>query len=226
MKLTYYGHSCLAVQTGGCTLLFDPFIRPNELARHIDVTQVAADYLLISHGHFDHLADAVEIAQRTGATLIANYEIAVWAGKQGVTRTLPMNLGGSVRGAFGRVRFVPAIHSSSFADGSYAGNPGGFVVESAGGNFYFSGDTALTLDMKLIGERTPLRFAALCLGDTFTMDVTDAIQAAEFIRCPRVVGLHYDTFPPIRINHAEAKAQFRAAGKELLLPAIGETIEV
>jgi L-ascorbate metabolism protein UlaG (beta-lactamase superfamily) len=224
MKLTYYGHSCVAVETAGKTLLFDPFIRPNELARHIDVAKIRADYIFISHGHADHLADAAEIAKRSGATLVSNYEITVWFGGQGVTRTHPMNHGGAWRFDFGRVKYVTAVHSSSFPDGTYAGNPGGFVVETAEGGFYFSGDTALTRDMKLIGESTALKFAALCIGDNFTMGIEDAIKAAGFIRCPRIVGLHYDTFPPIRINRAEAVAKFKAAGQELFLPEIGGSV--
>ena len=226
MKLTYYGHSCVAVQVAGKTLLFDPFIRPNELAKHVDVAKIAADYIFVSHGHFDHMADAVELAQRTGATVVSNFEIINWFGKQGLSKLHPMNHGGAWRFDFGRVKYVPAIHSSSFGDGSYAGNPGGFVVETGKGNFYFSGDTALTMDMKLIGESTPLKFAALCIGDNFTMGVDDAIKAAEFIRCNRIVGIHYDTFPPIKIDHAEAIAKFNAAGKELLLPKIGESVSI
>jgi L-ascorbate metabolism protein UlaG (beta-lactamase superfamily) len=110
-------------------------------------------------------------------------------------------------------------------DGTFGGNPGGFVVESVEGNFYYSGDTALTLDMKLIGETTPLKFAALCIGDNFTMGVDDAVKAAEFIRCNEIFGVHYDTFPPIKIDHAAAQKKFRAAGKTLHLLQPGETRE-
>jgi L-ascorbate metabolism protein UlaG (beta-lactamase superfamily) len=124
------------------------------------------------------------------------------------------------------VKYVNAIHSSSFPDGSYAGNPGGFVVETREGNFYYSGDTALTLDMKLIGETTSLKFAALPIGDNFTMGVDDAIKAADFIRCQQILGVHYDTFPPIKIDQTRARAKFQAAGKELLLLKPGETMEI
>src|SRR5579885_2844552 len=144
MKLTYYGHSCFAVQIKNRTLLFDPFITPNPLAKSVEVNKISADYILVSHGHEDHLADAVALARLTGATLIANYEVATWLGKHGVQKTHGMNHGGSFRFDFGRVKFVNAIHSSSLPDGTYGGNPGGFVVESSDGNFYFSGDTALT----------------------------------------------------------------------------------
>jgi L-ascorbate metabolism protein UlaG (beta-lactamase superfamily) len=223
MKVTYYGHSCFAGQVAGKTLLFDPFITGNELAKAIDVKQVAADYILISHGHADHLADAADIARRTGATIISNYEITVWFGQQGLQKTHPLNHGGACAFDFGRVKYVNAIHSSSLPDGAYGGNPGGFVVESTEGNFYYSGDTALTLDMKLIGGSTHLLFAALCIGDNFTMGIDDAIKAAEFVRCREVLGLHYNTFPPIKIDSPAAIERFKTAGQRLHLLRPGES---
>ena len=223
MKVTYYGHSCFAAQVANKTLLFDPFITGNELAKAIDVDKVPADYILISHGHADHMADAAGIAKRTGATIVSNYEVTEWFGKQGLTRTHPLNHGGGWRFDFGRVKFVNAVHSSSLPDGTYGGNPGGFVVESDDGNFYYSGDTALTLDMKLIGESTPLRFAALCLGDNFTMGIDDAIKAAQYVRCSEVLGLHYNTFPPIQIDPPAAVERFDAAHQHLHLLLPGES---
>src|SRR5215472_10049654 len=204
MKVTYYGHSCFGVEVGGKNLLFDPFITGNELARNVDVKKIPADYILISHGHSDHVGDAVAIAKRTGATMVSNFEITQWAGKQGVPKAHPLNHGGGHQFEFGRVKFVNAIHSSSLPDGTYGGNPGGFVVETAEGVFYYSGDTALTMDMKLIGEAQQLKFAALCIGDNFTMDVIDAVRAAEFVKCNEILGLHYNTFPPIHIDTGAA----------------------
>jgi L-ascorbate metabolism protein UlaG (beta-lactamase superfamily) len=223
MKTTYYGHSCFAVQIKNRTLLFDPFITPNELAKNIDVNKVAADYILITHAHDDHMADALTIAKRTGALIITNFEVAEWLGKQGAKKTHGMNPGGTMKLDVCRVKFVNAIHSSSFPDGSYGGNPGGFVIESDEGNFYYSGDTALTFDMKLIGESTKLKWAALCIGDNFTMGPDDAIKAAEFVNCNEVLGVHYDTFPPIKIDHQAAIAKFAAKGKKLHLLKPGET---
>ena len=160
MKVTYYGHSCFAVEAGGKTLLFDPFIRPNPLARGINIDSIAADYILISHAHDDHTDDAIYLAGRTGAMVISGFELAEWFGKQGVSRVHSLGQGGGFNFDFGRVKYVNAVHSSSLPDGTYGGNPGGFVVETRDGNFYYSGDTALTLDMKLIGESTALNFAA------------------------------------------------------------------
>jgi L-ascorbate metabolism protein UlaG (beta-lactamase superfamily) len=224
MKFTYYGHSCFGVEAAGKTLLFDPFITPNALAKAIDVDAVPADFILLTHGHADHVADAVRIAQRTGAMVIANFEVANWIGAQGVTNVTPMNHGGSCAFAFGRAKYVNAIHTSSLPDGSYGGQPGGFVVTTDEGSFYVAGDTALTMDMKLIAEEFTLRFAALPIGDHFTMGAADAAKAAGFVGCDEIVGVHYDTFPPIRIDHDAARETFRRAGRRLHLPAIGETI--
>lgn len=223
MKVIYYGHACFSVVVGGRTLLFDPFITGNPLAKDIDIKKVPADFILVSHGHSDHVGDAVEIARRTGALVIANYEVATWLNKNGAPKIHPLNHGGGFQFDFGRAKFVNAIHSSTLPDGTYGGNPGGFVVESAEGNFYFSGDTALTMDMKLIGEATKLKFAALCVGDNFTMGVDDAVKAAKFVRCDEILGVHFDTFPPIQIDHAVAREKFKLAGKTLHLLRPGET---
>ena len=223
MKLTYYGHACFGVEVTNKNLLFDPFITGNELAKNIDIKKIPADYILISHGHADHMADAEEIARRTGATIISNYEITVWFSRQGLKKTHPLNHGGGYRFDFGRAQFTNAIHSSSLPDGTYGGNPGGFIVESADGNFYYSGDTALTFDMKLIGEGVPLKFAALPIGDNFTMGVDDALKAAEFVRAQEILGLHFNTFPPIQIDQQSAIQKFKAAGRNLRLLKPGET---
>lgn len=221
MRVTFYGQSCLAVEIHGKSLLFDPFIRQNELARDVDVSAIRADYILVTHGHFDHVADAAEFADRTGAPVIANGQVGYWLEKQGVKETMELSTGGTMRLPFGRIKYVNAVHGSTMPDGSDGGQAGGFVVESEEGNFYHSGDTALTMDMQLIGQATKLTFAALCIGDHFTMGAEDAVRAAEFVRCDRVLGIHYDTFPPIRIDHEEAKRRFREAGKELTLLPVG-----
>jgi L-ascorbate metabolism protein UlaG (beta-lactamase superfamily) len=225
MKFTYYGHACFSVEAGGKTLLFDPFISGNPLAKEIDVNKVPADYILVSHGHGDHLEDLANIAKRTGASVIAPYEVGTWLEGKGVKNVQAMNHGGAAQMPFGRVKLTSAIHSSSMPDGSYGGNPCGFVVETSDGNFYYSGDTALTMDMKMVGELTKLRFAVFPIGDFFTMGIDDALKAAEFVGVAKFVGVHYDTFPPIKIDREAALKAAQAAGKELLLPSIGETLE-
>jgi len=226
MKFTYYGHACFAVQAGGKTLLFDPFISPNPLAKKIDVNKVAADFILVSHGHGDHVADVIDIAKRTGAKVIAPFEVGSWFENKGVKNVQSMNHGGAAKMDFGRVKLTSAIHSSSMPDGSYGGNAAGFVVEADDGKFYYSGDTALTLDMKLVGESVKLNFAVLPIGDFFTMGIEDAVRAAEFVSAKKFVGVHYDTFPSIKLDHAAAQKAAIAAGMELLLPGIGETVDI
>ncbi len=223
MKVTYYGHSCFSVETAGKTLLFDPFVTPNDLAKAIDVDAIPADYILLSHGHFDHVTDATRIALRTGATVIANFEVGQWIGKQGVAAVHAMNPGGAHAFDFGRVKSVNAIHSSSMPDGSYGGQPGGFVVETPDGAFYYAGDTALTCDMTLIGEEFDLDFAVMPIGDNFTMGAADAARAAELVGCGEVLGVHYDTWPPIAIDRDAARAAFTKHGKQLHLLEIGGT---
>ena len=226
MKLSYYGHSTFLLEIKGLNLLFDPFITPNELAKDIDVNSIPADYILVSHGHEDHVADAVSIAKRTGATVVSNFEIVSWFGVQGVEKGHPMNHGGSWSFDFGSVKYVNAVHSSVLPDGTYGGNPGGFIISTDEGNVYYAGDTALTYDMKLIGDTANISHAILPIGDNFTMGVDDAVIAAEFVGCNEIIGMHYDTFGYIEIDKEEAKGKFSTAGKTLTLLNIGETIDL
>ena len=223
MELTYYGQSCFGAEIDGTNLLFDPFIRPNELAEHIDVDEIEADYLLLTHGHQDHVADAEYIAEQTGATFISNFEIINWFADKGFDGH-PLNHGGGANFDFGRVTFVQAIHSSVLPDGTYGGNPGGFIIETDEVDFYHAGDTALTMDMKLIPMSfEPLDFAILPIGDNFTMDVRAAILASDFIECDKIVGCHYDTFGFIEIDKEQAIQQFQDQQKNLILLDIGES---
>lgn len=226
MQFTYYGHSCFSVKIQGKTILFDPFITGNELAGYIDVDKIQADYILVSHGHSDHVGDLLSIAKRTGALVIAAFEITEWLAAQGIAHVHPLNLGGKKSFDWGTVKMVPAVHSSVLPDGTYGGNPGGFVITSPDGNFYYSGDTSLTLDMQLIPRYAVLNFAVLPVGDNFTMGPEDAVIAAEFINCSKIIGVHYDTFGYVKIDHAYAQQCFTDKGRELLLPEIGETIEL
>lgn len=225
MQFSFYGHSCFAVEVAGKKLLFDPFITGNELAKDIDVNSIEADYILVSHGHADHVGDLVSIAKRTGATIIGGIEVVNWALAQGCPAGHGMNFG-PFNFDFGEVRFVPAAHSSSLPDGSYGGNPGGFVIKTNEGNFYFTGDTCLIMDMQLIPRYAKLDFAIMPIGGNFTMNATDAVMAAEFIQCKKIIAVHFDTFGYIKIDHDKTKEQFKAAGLELVLPEIGATITV
>ena len=226
MEFTFYGHACFSVKIGNTSLIFDPFITPNELAKDIDISTIKADYILVSHGHEDHIADVRKIVNSTGAKLISNYEVVTWFAEKGISDSHPMNHGGSWNFDFGKVKYVNAVHSSTLPDGSPGGNPGGFVIESAEGNFYFAGDTALHMDMKLIPLQTNLDFAILPIGDNFTMGIDDAILAAEFVKVDKVVGVHYDTFGFIKIDSDAAIKAFNTNKVQLMLPAIGETIEL
>ena len=227
IKITFYGHGCFKADIDGTHLLFDPFITPNEKASHIDISTIPADYILISHGHEDHVADVKRFADRTGAKLISNFEIISWFDKSfGISNGHPMNHGGSWNFDFGKVKYVNAIHSSTLPDGSPGGNPGGFIVETVDKSFYYAGDTALHMDMKLIGEYHHIDFALLPIGDNFTMGYEDASIAAEMVKTKTVIGLHYDTFGFIEIDHQKAKESFKKKNINLLLPKIGEEINL
>ena len=226
MRLTFYGHATFSIEINGKTLLFDPLFTGNPSIKNADPGKVKADYIFLTHGHGDHTADAVSIAKRTGATCVAPAELAGWLGAQGVEKVHAVNHGGPVSFDFGKARTVSAVHSSSTHDGSYAGNPVGFVFTTSSGNFYVAGDTGLTMDMQLIPLWAKLDFSVMPIGGNFTMDVADAIHAADFVKCDTVVGIHYNTWPVIAVDTGKAKADFKAAGKKLLLPASGETIEL
>lgn len=226
MKITYYGHSCFSLAVSGKTLLFDPFIRGNELAKNIDINGIEADYILVSHGHDDHTGDLVYLANKTNATVICSWEIMLWLNNQGVKKAHPLNVGGKHVFDFGSVKMTFASHSSSMGDGTYAGVAGGFLVQTENKTIYYSGDTGLNQEMKLIGELNPPDIALLPIGDNFTMDAGDAALAAGFINCRHVIGLHYDTFGFIKINHREATEKFDNAGVKLTLLNIGEFIAI
>lgn len=226
MTIKYYGHSCFGISIGDTNLLFDPFISANELAKDIDIDAIPCDFMFLSHGRVDHILDAESIAKRTNCTVICNWEINEWLGKKGVQNIHPMNTGGTWIFPFGKVKCIVAQHSSSMPDGSYGGNPMGFVVETTEGCFYFSGDTALTLDMQLIPMTCrPLDFAILPIGSNFTMDYNDAVIASDFIHCNTIIGCHYDTFGYIKIDHEAALKAFEQEDKELILTKVGGELQ-
>jgi L-ascorbate metabolism protein UlaG (beta-lactamase superfamily) len=224
MKTTYYGQSTILIEAEGKKLLFDPFITPNPAAKHIDINSLKPDYILISHGHGDHVADLIAIQKSSGAKIICIAEIANWLGDKGI-EAHGMNIGGGFNFDFGRVKMVNAIHSSTMPDGAAGGNPAGFVIYAEGKKIYFAGDTALTYDMKLLEDEN-LDWAFLPIGDNYTMGVDDAIKATSFINCKNIIGIHYDTFPVIVIDKQEAMEKFIKAGINIKLPGIGESIDL
>jgi len=225
MKTTFYGHASFELETAGKKLLFDPFISPNPLAKDIDVNSLKPDYILVSHGHGDHIADLETIQKNSNAKVICIAEIAGWLGAKGIENTHGMNIGGGFDFDFGRVKMVYALHSSSMPDGAYGGTPAGFVLYTGGKKIYYAGDTALTFDMKLLADEN-LDWAILPIGDNYTMGADDAIKAAEFINCKNIIGMHYDTFPVIKIDKEVVKEKFKKAGLNLYLPAIGESMSL
>ena len=203
-KITWLGHAAFQVETNGKTILVDPFLTGNPVAQ-VSANDVAADAILVTHGHSDHVGDTVEIAKRTGAVVISNFEIISWLQQQGVANAHPMHIGGSHQFDFGTLKLTIAHHGSAMPDGSYGGNPTGLILKTADGNLYFAGDTGLFLDMQLIGE-AGLAVAVLPIGDNFTMGPVDAVRATQFLKPEVVIPGHYNTWPIIE-QDAQAWAE-------------------
>jgi len=223
MTIQFLGHASLLLTVDQIHILVDPFISGNPKASHIVLDDLKADYILLTHAHQDHILDAEVIAKRTGATIVSNFEIVSHYQKMGLNGH-PMNHGGSWEFDFGTVKYVNAIHTSSFPDGTYGGQPGGFIIKGEHKTIYIAGDTALTYDMKLIPLQFKLDLAILPIGDNFTMGVEDALIASDFLECDKILGYHFDTFGYIEIDHQKAIQTFFEKDKDLMLLAIGESI--
>ena len=196
IELTWFGHGTWQISLPEHTILLDPFFDDNP-SSPIKAAEVDADFILISHGHFDHIADAAAVANRTNATVVAIYEVAQWLAQNGeVKETIGMNIGGGVQLPFGHVKMTPALHSSQLPDGSYGGEPAGFVLTLNGKRIYFACDTGLFSDMTLIGTRG-IDLAVLPIGDLFTMGPDDSIEAIKLLHPKRVAPAHFNTWPPI-----------------------------
>ncbi|MER3544441.1 MAG: metal-dependent hydrolase [Chloroflexota bacterium] len=191
-KVTWLGHATLLIEVNGTRLLIDPFLSENPQAT-IEPEEVQANYILISHGHFDHVADALAVARRTGATVISNFEICTWFNKQGYENTHPQHIGGGFNYPFGRVKLTLALHGSTLPDGTSGGNPCGFLLYLQGKKIYHAADTGLFGDMRLIGEEG-IDLAVLPIGDNFTMGPDDALRAVKLIQPRVVIPIHYNTW--------------------------------
>ena len=196
IKATWLSHSGFHLEIGGHNVLIDPFLSGSPLAP-FGADELDADFILVTHGHGDHISDTPGIAKRTGATVAAIVEVAGWIGKQGVESTVGNNLGGGKDHGFGRVEFTPALHSSSLPDGSYGGMPAGLIIFADGLTIYHAGDTALFSDMQLLGDKG-IDVAMIPIGDYFTMGIADSIRAVQFLKPSFVMPIHYNTFPPIQ----------------------------
>ncbi len=224
-KITWLGHSCFLIESNEAQILIDPFLTDNPVAT-TKPEDLDPDVIILTHGHFDHVADAADIAKRAGSLVIANYEVASWMEKQGVEQTHGMNHGGKFQFEFGSVKLTQAIHSSSMPDGSYGGHPAGVILNLIGCTIYHAGDTALFSDMKLIGEQE-LDIAILPIGDNYTMGPEDSLQAIDFLQPRHVIPAHYNTWEPIAQN-ANAWAEKVRANSDCtpIVLKVGESFQI
>jgi L-ascorbate metabolism protein UlaG (beta-lactamase superfamily) len=230
MNLTYLGHSCILLETGSHRLLFDPFLSESPTAPKGSADTVEADFILLSHGHDDHVGDALKIAKRCGATVIANYELASYLGEKGA-QVHPMYHGGKRAFPFGEVKLTIAHHGSGYPSSKpgeflYMGAPAGLLVTANGKTVYHAGDTGLFLDMQLIGQMHAIDHAFLPIGDNFTMGVDDAAKAVEFLKPKAVTPIHYNTWPLISADPADFARKAERAGSRPVVLQPGQSCEL
>ncbi|WP_185850787.1 metal-dependent hydrolase [Blattabacterium cuenoti] len=231
MELTYFTHSTCLLKIREYSLLIDPFFTENPFFQEKEKTLLREDffsikkleYILITHAHYDHVCDVEFIARRFNSLIISNYEISSYYDKIGL-QTYGINYGSFISFPFGYIKYVWASHSSVFKDGTYGGNPGGFLLHTEKGNIYISGDTSLTYEMKLIPTFGKIKISILPIGGIYTMDIEEAIIASSFLKCDKILGVHYNTFKPIQINKKLAIKRFSEKKKKLFLLEKGEKI--
>jgi L-ascorbate metabolism protein UlaG (beta-lactamase superfamily) len=225
VKVTFIGHSCFLLDNGKEKILIDPYISGNPVAK-ATAEQKKADYILVSHGHGDHLGDAIELAKSSGATIISNNEIAFWCAGKGVKNFHPLHIGGSHTFPFGSIKLTIAHHGSSLGDFQYGGEPAGIIVRTDNKVIYHAGDTGLFLDMKLIGELDKIDLAFLPIGGNFTMDVSDAIKAVEFLKPGKAIPMHYNTNDFVKADPNDFVNKIKRLGTEGIILKPGETYEL
>lgn len=224
-KLTYLSHAAFLLETNGHKILIDPFLSGNDLAP-VKPEEVQCDFILLTHGHGDHVGDTVSIAKRNRATVISNYEISAWCEEQGLNAH-PMHIGGAHEFPFGRVKLTIAHHGSGYPTDEgvrYMGNPAGMLITIENKTVYHAGDTALFYDMKLIGEMNSIDLALLPIGDNFTMGIDDAVKATEFLTPKKVIPMHYKTFEVIDVDPQEFVKKAKAKGFEAQVLEFGGSI--
>lgn len=224
-QIQWYGHATFRIQTNGTKILVDPFFSGNPKTTE-KAERIAADYILVTHGHSDHIGDSIAIAQRTEALIISNFEICNWINGQGYAHTHAQHIGGGFHHPFGYVKLTIAHHGSSLPDGSYGGNPAGFLLTLENKKVYFAGDTGLFSSMQLYGQEG-IELAFLPIGDNFTMGPVDALKAVKLLKPRRVVPIHYDTWPPIEQNATDWAAQIhQETDSTCVLMEIGDSISL
>ncbi len=227
MDITFLGHACFSFQIAHKNLLLDPYIRSNPLAKHINITDIKTDCILLTHGHYDHVEDVVPIYEKNNApVIVSNFEVTAWYKKKGYTHVHPMSCGGTFKLEDIRVKMFPAAHSSSMPDGSCGGNAASFLLSAEGKNIYLAGDTGLHQDMQLVGDMYTVDIAILPIGGNFTMDIDDALIATKFLGAKKTIAMHYDTFDLIAIDKDYVQKKIQQSQQKYLFMDIGATITV
>jgi len=223
-KLTFLGHAAFLLEGSKARIIIDPFLTGNPLAK-TKPEDVQVDYVIVTHGHGDHLGDAIEIAKKNNATIISNYELVTYCQNKGVEKVHPLHIGGGFNFPFGRVKLTIAHHGSVTPDGVYGGNPAGVLVTMDDRILYHAGDTGLFYDMKLIGEMNKIDVALLPIGDNFTMGIDDAVKATEFLQPGLVIPYHFKTFDVIEVDPQEFASKVNQKGFKSRVLEVGESID-